>query len=319
MRRILPCLLAAIVLPARAGIPLETGPVNLPVQLVRDGRTTMLVPHKSLAPGDIVKTGNRASAELHFAGDGIITLGGNSQLYIHSASPPSMGYGAILRLQLLNGDLTLDAYPASNTIAQDYRLNVGVMQVRALGADLWAFNSGNVAAVCLRQGAVEITGSAGAQRLDIVGQCAEHPIGDGINLLPPGQAEALKTHLLGTEQPDSSLSAAATSIDDHAPTPQLVATPDPAPPVSKPAVTRDSGHHWVVVVAAARDRHAAEIVAAKMRGRNLKSTIRETGKSANPFSVTFGDFSSRGEAKDAAHKLAMRYGFKSVRVAALAD
>lgn len=315
---ILISLIAILALPTWAALPeetpFETGFVTLPAQLVRDGHTTTLLPRKTLEEGDVIKTGDRASVEMHFIRDGVIKLDSNSQLFVHSASPPSLGRGPVLRVQLLRGELTLEAYPASNTIAQDFRLNVGVLQIRALGADVWAFANSEGEAACLHQGAVEITGSAGEQRLDIAGQCVDHRNGGPIQVVAGPEVD-LKNRLLIAEKNAVDKVAALEPADDvvkDQPAPAPAPTPAPAPQKSGPAI-----QHWVVIVASTGNKASAEKVMGQLRRKNLKSTIRETGKPQTPFSVTFGDFPKRSEAEEAAHKLQRKYGLKIVRIAQL--
>ena len=190
-------LLATLAQPAWATIPLVPVGISPPAQLIRDNRAVSLQAHQSLDEGDIIKTGNNASVMMYFADDGVITLGSNSYLFAHSASPPILGRGAVLRIQLLRGELTLDAYPAGKSVPKDYRLNIGPLRIRALGADLWAHTNSKSETVCLHQGAVEITGTAGDQRLDIPGQCLQHQANGSLHILEGAETE-LKNRLLGT-------------------------------------------------------------------------------------------------------------------------
>ncbi|MES2490415.1 MAG: SPOR domain-containing protein [Pseudomonadota bacterium] len=317
-------LLAAIALPARAEIPLDAAEVIQPVQLIRGNHTTALQARQTLAESDIIKTGgNRAAVTLHFARDGILTLGSSSQLLIHGASPANLGRGEVLRAQLVRGELTLEAYPASNTVPKDYRLNIGPLQVRALGADLWAYVSSVGEAVCLHQGALEITGSAGEQRLDFAGDCLLHRAGGPLQFMPGGEPE-LKDRLLTAEQSTVDI-AEAELRPVNVTTPvkvQLTPTPAAAPapaPAPAPHKAVNTSPQWVVVLATARSRAAADDIAFKLGKRTLRTTVRETGKPQAPFSVTFGSFATQKEATQFSKKLQRKYHLKVIRVAALSQ
>lgn len=70
-------------------------------------------------------------------------------------------------------------------------------------------------------------------------------------------------------------------------------------------------------MATARNRTTADDLVYKFGKRTLRTTVRETGKGAQPFSVTFGDFATRKEAEQFAQKLQRKYHIKIVRIVAL--
>ncbi len=334
-------LLAAVALPARAEIPLDVAEVVQTAQLVRNGHATPLQMRQPLTDGDAIRTGDwRSSVTLHFVRDGVLTLGPSSELFVDGASPPSLGRGDVLRAQLVRGELTLEAYPPSNTVPKDYRLTIGPLQVRALGADLWAYVNSNSETVCVHQGALEITSSAGQQRLDFAGDCLQHKIGRPPQIMPGAETE-LRDRLLVAEQSPANAGASPAAASVMAPVSMPVAakasTPAPAAPVaatvaasapvpasvpmpaSDPAPRRAIAKavpRWIIVLATARSRADAEDAAYKFAKRTLRTTVRETGK-APPFSVTFGDFATKKEADQFAQKLRRKYRLKIIRVAAL--
>jgi hypothetical protein len=309
------------------------------VQLDRAGQAGPMQPRQILNEGDIIRTGDgRASVTMHFARDGVLTLGSNSQFFVNGASPPSLGRGDVLRVQLIRGELTLDAYPASNTVPKDYRINIGPLQVRALGADMWAYNNGNSEVVCLHQGAVEITGSVGEQRLDFVGDCVQHRTGGPLQFLPGGETELKDRMLTPVQNSPSATTIAVVAAGEPAPANVAVKVPTPTPPPASitamapvavasaapaapaPAPHKAANHgmpRWVIVLATAGNRSTADDLAYKFGKRTLRTTVRESGKAQQPFSVTFGDFASKKEADKFARKLQRKYRLKIVRVAAL--
>lgn len=342
-------LLAAVALPAWADLPLDVAEVIQGAQLVRDGHAIPLQMGQALKDGDAIKTGDwRSSVTLHFVRDGVLTLGRSSQLLIDGASPASLGRGEVLRAQLVSGELTLDAYPAHNTVPKDYRLNIGQFQVRALGADLWAHVDGESATVCLHQGALEITSSSGEQRLDFAGDCLQNRNGKPPRFLPGGETELRDRLLAADPGPTNTASAAVASANATMPTdvaivaiaakdpksaPAAESAPHSVPaspvvsapasaPVSAPALTpvvsKVAVHrtpHWVIVLATTRSRAAADDAAYKLAKRTLRTTVRETGKASQPFSVTFGEFETKKEADQFAQKLRRKYHLKIIRIA----
>lgn len=328
-------LLASFALPAWADLPLDVAEVVQGAQLIRNDRATPLQMGQPLQDGDTIKSGDwRSSVTLHFVRDGVLTLGRSSQLFIDGSSPSTLGRGEVLRAQLVRGELTLDAYPAHNTVPKDYRLNIGPFQVRALGADLWAFVDSDSATVCLHQGALEITSSSGDQRLDFAGDCLQHQNGKPPRFLPGGETE-LRDRLLTADQ--SQPNAASTTAGANnatmpaSPTEVAANTPIPPPPSTPPAATEATpapapathrvatvrNPRWVIVLATARNRTAADDAAYKLGKRTLRTTVRETGRVKEPFSVTFGEFSTKREADQFAKKLRSKYHLKVIRIAVI--
>lgn len=267
--------LAITTLPVRAEIPLVTANIAFYAQLNRDDRTTRLQANQALDEGDTVRTSSGpVGAILHFADDGIVTLGGFSQLFIQGADPANLGRGEVLRAQLLRGEITLDAYPPAKVVPKDYRINVGSLKIRALGADMWAAINSGGEAVCLRKGALEIESLAGHQRLDINGDCLQQRNGKPLEILSDAEAE-LKSRM-------------------------IVATPL---------------RRWTIVMATAKTRAAAKIIAGKLAEQMFHTTIHETGSMPSSFNVTLGSFASAKEADKFAQQLQLKYLIKYVRVA----
>lgn len=299
MHRLLAAIaLLAATLPAAAQIPLESAQVVPPASIIRDGTRTGLKSHQLVAAGDSIQTGSNGNANLRFAGDGVVSVGNASQLFIHSAEPPIAGRGALLRLQLLHGELALEAYPAANTLPQDYRLNLGPLRVRALGADLWAYASDSGEAVCLRQGALEVVGDAGAQRLDVPGDCLLHSTG-GALLAQHAEEANLKARLL--DGPGDEGIADAT-----------LAAPEATPP-KKSAGAK----HWTVIVASFPDRLTAEGIARRLGGKGLNAEVRTSENAAANYRVSIGEYRSRNEASRAALQLQRKHHLQGAWVAAI--
>jgi hypothetical protein len=298
MHRLLVITLLATALPATAQIPLESVQVVPPASIIHDGARAGLRSRQLVAAGDNVQTGGNGTANLRFAGDGVLTLGNASQLFIHSAEPAIPGRGALLRLQLLHGELALEAYPAANTLPQDYRLNLGPLRVRALGADLWAFASDGGEAVCLRQGALEVVGDAGSQRLDVPGDCLLHSTG-GALLAQHVEEANLKAHL--QEGPGDE------GIADTA-----LAAPEATPPKNSAGAK-----HWTVVVASFPDRPSAEGIVGKLSRQGLAAEIRASENAAANYRVSIGEYRNRKEASRAALQLQRKHRLKGAWVAAI--
>lgn len=298
MRLIPLALLLAAPLAVEAQTLLQTVRVTPPAQLLHEDDLGPLPPHATIVGGDTLRTGPQGSAGLQLGGDSVFTLGERSVVFIHSLDEAASGLGPLLRLQLLTGDLELDAYPAANRPPHDYRINLGPLRLRALGADLWAYVSARGEGVCLHQGALEITGEAGAQRLDRVGDCVQHDAGgDGLRLLPQGEAE-LKERLLATRA---------------APQPAAAAAPSPAAAETPDAVTPPAPAHWRVALATLADRPGAERVARRLKSEGLACQV-EAATAPGTYRVVAGTYSSRAEATQAAARWRQRHRLKHVGV-----
>jgi hypothetical protein len=298
MHRLLVIGLLAAALPARAQLTLESAQVVPPASIIHDGTRAGLKSRQLVATGDSIRTGGNGTVNLRFAGDGVLSVGNASQLFIHSAEPAIPGRGALLRLQLLHGELALEAYPAANSPPQDYRLNLGPLRVRALGADLWAYASDSGEVVCLRQGALEVVGDAGAQRLDVPGDCLLHNTG-GALLAQHVEEANLKARLLD-----------GTGADGVADT--ALSAPDATPPKKLAGAKR-----WAVVVASFPDRSTAEGIVRKLSKQGLSAEIRAGENAAANYRVSVGDYRSRNEASRAALQLQRKHHLKGAWVAAI--
>lgn len=295
MHLILLVLLLAAPLAVQAQTPLQTVSVTPPAQLLHEDDLGPLLPQQPVTGGDTLRTGPHGSAGLQLGGDSVFTLDERSVVFIHSLDEAVPGRGPLLRLQLLTGALELDAYPASNRPPHDYRINLGPLRLRALGADLWAYVGSLGEGVCLHQGALEITGEVGAQRLDRAGDCVQHDAGaDGLRLLPQGEAE-LKARLLAA----------------RAAPPQAAA---PSPAASPPdAVTPPAPRHWSVALATLADRPGAERVARRLKAEGLDCQV-EAATAPGTYRVVTGTYASRMEAAQAAERLRQRHRLKHVGV-----
>lgn len=295
--------LVGIPLVAGAQPALQSISVAPPATLIHAGKAAALSARASIASGDLLRTGPRGSAGLQMAGDSVVTLGDSSELFVHSMGPPSQGRGPLLRLQLLRGDIVLEAYPPAKALPHDYRINLGPLRVRALGADLWAYANAKSEGVCLHQGAIEITGAAGVQRLDVAGDCVQHDSVRGtLELLSQAETQ-LKDDLLNFAPIGSE---AATPVS-----PALAAAPASAPSAAQPtAVAR-----WTVVLASLPDLHSAEQAARLFERQGLSVRIVEVSR-PHAFRLISGDYGQRLQASRAAVRLRKQHRLEHAWVAA---
>ena len=248
--------LLSVTTAAYAALPLEAQRVALPTHLVdKKGKKTALLPKRRLEAGERIITGRNGRAGLLLEGSGILVLGDESELYIHSADTSGDGYGALVRMALMRGSLRLDTTPRPDLPPQDMRLNVGTLRVRVLGAEVWAnVEPGLSQTVCLLQGTVDILSDVGNETLDNPGDCFRYGANNVRMRLRPDTDETLARKLARTAfagetppatppvpiaapQPESSVPPTPLQMPPPAPKPQAVAAvaPPPAPAAPIPA------------------------------------------------------------------------------------
>ncbi|MGH8457207.1 MAG: SPOR domain-containing protein [Stenotrophobium sp.] len=280
-------LLAAVALPAQAWAPLQSVRVLLPAQITHDGAAAALLPHKPVDEGDTVSTGGNGRVTLEFAGHGTLTLGGDSELFVHSAETAAQGSGDLLRLQLLHGALTLEPAPAGAAgPVQDFRIDVGGLELRALNAGLWVAADDNGASVCLQSGAAEITAGNQTERLDQSGQCLQRDRSSGMVSIDPGPSPQLQERMTQTAFP-AFLSPGGTPAQTGADAASGTTAPVPAQP------QRRASGNWTVVVASLADAGAAQAMARKLRAKKLHAEVRANPASADWHRVTVGSYETR--------------------------
>ena len=236
--------------------------VAAPAKLLHGKKPAALLPKKIIAAGDRVSTGPNGRAALA-AGGGVLTLGGDTELYVHSTG--SSEAADIARVVLTRGALRVEISRDLTLAPLDLRLNLGPLQLRALAADLWAAVEPRGETVCLLSGAAEILAEFGSERLDKPGDCLLFSASNRRLLLKPDAdntlAQKLERTAFATDveagRPVSSLAAAGpraqTEIKEPAPAaPESIA---PAPPAAaaKPGVAAEQpAAPATPVVAAAR-------------------------------------------------------------------
>lgn len=271
------CLASSSAALAAARLPVDALRVAPPAQYERERVPANLLPRQSLEAGDLIRTGDNGRVMLGFAGVSILTLGGEAELLLHSADPPSQGRGALLRLKLDRGALRVDAKPRPNLPPQDLRLNVGRLKLRVYGGDVWAEAGERGETVCLLSGAVEILGPIGDERLDLPNECLVVSNENRRMLLKPGDALSRK------------LARTAFGVEQERP--------------------RQKG--WTLVVASVADEAAAQAKADVLRSRGLPAEVRIfDAEDSRIYRVVLGTFATRELADAYAAQVAESHGVR---------
>lgn len=272
-----------------AASPLEVQRVLLPATLMQSAKKVPLLPKRALVAGDRLSIGANGRASLTLDRNGILIIGENSDLFIHSIENAHDGAGALVRLALSRGSLRLDTTPRDGQPVQDMRLNVGTLRLRVQGAEVWAnAEPGLNQTVCLLQGTVHVINVAGDEVLDTPGDCYRYgynnvsmrlrpesddllarklsrtafpgeryigrpPVAVAAPLPPPAAPTPLGAP--GTEPPASATPTAAASMDiaasEPTPPPQPAASAPPAMPVVTTAAAAEPVADTADVVLAA--------------------------------------------------------------------
>lgn len=310
-----------IALPAAADIPLQSVRVTLPAELRSQGQTTTLQPHTAVDEGDRIITGAGGRISLQFAEQSTITLGENSELYVHSADPPDTGQGAVMRLQMAHGDLQVDARAAENVPPQDFRLNIGSLTVRVVGGHIWATADDKGETLCLLDGTAEINNGEERHRLDGRNDCLGHRLDSGEVRIMTSTPEVMQA-LLARTAFDAPKGIARSALPQHlamAPVTRIKASAQrraavthsnaPAPAVAPPVKSASPGG-WTVVVASLADAQAAERMKNRLAGEGLHSSLQPSAADATRQQVIIGNYKTQEEARRFAAKLKTQGRFK---------
>lgn len=138
-----------------------------PAKLLASDKAAALLPGKHLPTGSRVSTGANGRLAVQVGG-GVLTLGGDSELFLHSTSAGSRA--DIVRVALARGALRVQPTREAR-LPLDARLNVGPLRLRALGTDLWAAAETRGETVCLIAGSVSIEAEFGTETLATPGDC----------------------------------------------------------------------------------------------------------------------------------------------------
>lgn len=328
MKKFSPLALCALLmaLPAAAEIPLESIRVTAPAEMRREGQTAALEPHAAVDEGDRIITGNGGRASLQFAQQSMMTLGENSELYIHSADPPDVGQGAVMRMQLAHGDLQVDARSAEGMPPQDFRINIGTLNARILGGHLWATADDQGETLCLLDGAAEITNGDDRHRLDGANDCLGHRLDSNEVRIMTSTPEIMQG-LLARTAFDTPKGLAASILPEHlamAPVNRLhptasrpVVAQSSTAPATKPtskAQAAPSSDGWTVVVASLSDTQAAEKMKQKLAREGLHSSLQPSAADPTRQQVIIGTYKNQNEARQFAAKLKQQARFKGAWV-----
>ncbi|WP_162932631.1 SPOR domain-containing protein [Solimonas sp. K1W22B-7] len=296
---------------AQATLPLAVARVAVPAELRRGEDVLELRSRVPVTENDRIVTGPQGRVAMQLYGGGMLRLGGDSTLRLHSVDPPEPGNSGVARLILERGTLRLDARGRAGQPPPDYRLNLGRLRVRVFGGEAWAELGPRGENVCLLSGAVEIVGDSGNERLDEPGNCLLFGLGGRLPVRGDG-GEALARKLLRTAFADD---LNARVLAEQTPPPTLDALPpaeaaeatEATEPPPAPAAPNPGGQRWTLVLASFPDPAAAEnAVRGWLHLGETPRVRRSDTPSGVRFRLTVGDYTELGQARAALAELRSR-------------
>ena len=293
----------------------------------RNGATREIPVPEPIGAGERVHTATGAHAGLQLGAAGLVTLGPDTTLRIHSLFPPAPpGRMGMAKLVLEEGSANIDTRPQDNLPPSDVRLNVGDLKLRLFGAAIWASHAEAEDEICLLHGAVEVLTRESAQRLDEPGSCLQQGSA-GMRVLSAREAGSLASRIAGTAFPDPYARTAAVAKAAATPAPAPTQEPLLQPAASQPqaqapaqaqtqAQTQTSGN-WAIVLASVSNRARAEQEAERLRGSGLDARVVSAtrGDGAATWRIVSGAYASKPEAESALPGVRAHRGFESAWVA----
>lgn len=294
---------------AQATLPLAVARVAVPAELRRGEEVLELRSRVPVTENDRIVTGPQGRVAMQLYGGGMLRLGGDSTLRLHSVDPPEPGNSGVARLVLERGTLRLDARGRAGQPPPDYRLNLGRLRVRVFGGEAWTELGPRGENVCLLSGAVEIVGDSGNERLDEPGSCLLFGLGGRLPVQGDG-GEALARKLLRTAFADD---INARVLAEQTPAPVLEVLPPletagtAIEPPPAPAATAPAGQRWTLVLASFPDPASAEnAVRGWLHLGETPRVRRSDTPSGVRFRLTVGDYPELGLARAALAELRSR-------------
>lgn len=235
-----------------------------PAAYARGAETVTLLPGLRLLEGDGVHTGRQGYVQLS-APDGLrVALAANTRIRLHQLTPEARS------IRLEEGVMELSAPPSGVVV------NVGRIELRVRGGQLWVDASPLAERLCL---------SSGSATVSLLGRTQPLQGGEGCLRDSP---EGLQPY-----QPDAEQRAAmAASVAFAA---QSVASLPP--------------HGWTLIVASIADEPSARAEADGLEGEGLAVRILPFSQNGlRSFRVAVGGFASKEEAEAFVHVLRARHG-----------
>lgn len=291
------------------------------------GRSSVQVPD-TIEAGDRIRTGADALIALQMAPIGLLTLGADGEMLLHSVEgidPPARA--GLARVVVERGTLRIDARPKQQLPPADLRVNVGALRLRVFGAEAWIARSTGGDEVCLLSGAVELQTPDGPQRLDQPGSCLRASQ-SGLQLLDPGSVGAMAPRLAHTAFPGDPAVArpaarapaeTAGTAEPAAAAEMPVAAPSRAAPDSgelhAPVAAAATGA-WTIVLASLPEADKAEQEAARLRASGIDVRIVEAQRAdgAVTYRVVSGLYANKVDAAADIRTLRARRGLRSAWV-----
>lgn len=217
-------------LPAATPMPVEGLRVSGKVDHERGGVIGRLGLNQPLQQDDVIRTTGDGRVELGLPSAARLSLGGASELLLHSAEVIAGRSDYLLRARLVTGLARAQALAPGDGPIPDLRLTAGHMRVRVRGADAWLRSDELGDAVCVVEGAVEAQFAGEHVRIEKPGECLRLSAGareHTVEVLPP---KAMAVRL-----------AMTSLVGGMAAIPGVFVAPEPPPPEFPPAIELDRG------------------------------------------------------------------------------
>ena len=223
-------------LPAFAAGELTVSRITGSATINQAGKPQPAALKQVLKPGDVLAAGSKSRAGLNFGTGGSFTLAGLSELQVFEASTGTGKTPALAKLKLLAGAVRVVSAPGSGKLAQDVRLNVGLLKTRVFGAEIWGASTAEGDTVCVVQGAVEVQTSATAapERLSEAGSCLRRDPDGKLSRLTAVSDAILPAAIAATAFPPEL--PVAPPPPKAPPAPMVAVAPPPPPPPAPVAV-----------------------------------------------------------------------------------
>lgn len=305
------------------------------VERERDGQRSAVQVADTIEGGDRIRTGADARVALQLAPIGLLTLGADGEVLLHSVEaidPPARA--GLARVVVERGTLRIDARPKQQLPPADLRVNVGTLRLRVFGAEAWIARSSGGDEVCLLSGAVELQTPEGPQRLDQPGSCLRASR-SGLALLDPPSVGGLAPRLAHTAFPGDPATARpappkpvqTTEADETAAAAEASQTPDtPAATVADTSATTaqtvemqapgGTAGSWTIVLASLPEASRAEQEAARLRASGIDVRVIETQRADGSltYRIVSGRYATKADAAGDIRALRARRGLKSAWV-----
>lgn len=202
---------------------------------------------QTVEPGVQIRAGGAGRVELSVGGSPTIAIGNGGELTIDAIQAPT------LRVTLWRGAVHIDTRATAAWPQRDVRIQLGELNLRVDGAEVWAALNNDIAQVCLISGSAEAQLSTHTDRLELSGQCLSRAGLESRWVMVPAEVLNDRTALVHVRVKESIASQPALPdlrktlpepepkpAAPIPPLPEVVAPPLPEPPAAAAAAAEST-------------------------------------------------------------------------------